>query len=309
MKKLSYIDLMNNFWLFYDTNKDKIATSEIVLYFSLLRYCNKLNWINPFSINPFLMQEICPLAQNTYYKSLKILDSLKLIKWQKGRNNVSNQIITILKIEVCIESRIDVCIKYSGEDSTEDSIGNNNKTNIQIDEKTIKQLDKKDFDFLINSNEFKNYLKNENLLIEKAIAIPNDNVDYLYSIYPNNCFVKNTSNGKSLKNKDKIKTLLKNYGYEKLKSIFETYINDCKKNKTYMKNFATFLNNIPDYDSMTFEQPKILVKKLYVKYNHFYNIPKNKCFGTMEKWNEFYKNEDGINQIENFSFEWKEEAE
>jgi len=135
------------------------------------------------------------------------------------------------------------------------------------------------------------------------------NVDFLYSIYPNACFVKNTSTNKSLKNKDKIKLLLKKYEFNKLKSIFETYISDCKKNKTYMKNFATFLNNIPDYNSMTFEQPKKLVKKLYVKYNFFYQVEKNKCFVTMEKWNEFYKNEDGINQIEYFSFEWREEVE
>jgi len=31
-----------------------------------------------------------------------------------------------------------------------------------------------------------------------------------------------------------------------LENIVQRYIDDCKKTKTYLKNFGTFLNNLPD---------------------------------------------------------------
>ena len=77
----------------------------------------------------------------------------------------------------------------------------------------------------------------------------NDSVNDIYNYYPSKCSVSNRSTGKSRK-KDckKIEQLLKEYSIDKLKSIIDRYKSECLNTKTYMKNFATFLNNIPDYD-------------------------------------------------------------
>lgn len=136
MEKLNYIQLINNFWLFYDEHKEQLNSSDIALYFVLLRYCNKLNWLNPFSVNPYLMTEINPLSQNTYYKSLKNLNDLGLITWKKGKNNISNQIVTILNFKVSTNNSIDNSIVSS----IKVSIGNNIKTN-----KTIKTEENNNF--------------------------------------------------------------------------------------------------------------------------------------------------------------------
>lgn len=165
MEKINYIHQINNFWRFYDLNKSKINVSDIVLYKILLRYCNKIGWVNPFTVNPFLMAEINPLSINTYYKSLKNLNDLKLINYKKGKHNVSNQAITILKINNSVNTSVETSIMTSVNTSVEVSVVNNNKT--EINSKTVKQLNKEDFLFLLKSKEFKSFLKKEKLKIQK----------------------------------------------------------------------------------------------------------------------------------------------
>ena len=74
----------------------------------------------------------------------------------------------------------------------------------------------------------------------------NENIELIYTSYPTRCVVGGRSTGKSAKNKDKIKTLLKTITSEKLIDTIKWYVDDCKKTNTYMMNFSTFLNNIPD---------------------------------------------------------------
>jgi hypothetical protein len=75
-----------------------------------------------------------------------------------------------------------------------------------------------------------------------------EEVEYIYSLYPSTCVVKKSSTGKCKSNKEKIKKLLKEYSKDKLDFIIKKYIDDCKSHKVYMKNFGTFLNNLPDYE-------------------------------------------------------------
>lgn len=168
---MNYITIINNFWRFYDDNKDKLNASDIVLYKVLLRYCNKVGWINPFSVNPYLMNEINPLSTNTYYKSLQRLHDLSLINYKKGKNNVSNSTITILKIKNSVNNSIDNSIKFSvvnsPVNSVVNSVVNNNKTIKQLNNKTIRQLDNNDFQEIINNENFKKYLKKNNLEIKE----------------------------------------------------------------------------------------------------------------------------------------------
>lgn len=74
----------------------------------------------------------------------------------------------------------------------------------------------------------------------------NPEIDIIYSKYPSECYVKSTSTGKTLKNKEKIRSIIKDKGFEWLFERVESYLVSCKQNKVYLKNFSTFLNNIPE---------------------------------------------------------------
>lgn len=74
----------------------------------------------------------------------------------------------------------------------------------------------------------------------------NENVELIYNSYPTRCIVGGRSTGKCAKNKDKLKTLLKTITSDKLIDTIKWYVEDCKKTNTYIMNFSTFLNNIPD---------------------------------------------------------------
>jgi len=83
---------------------------------------------------------------------------------------------------------------------------------------------------------------------DKDSDIDKEIINKIYNVYPSKCPIKGNNTGKSLKDKHKIKKLLVNTDKEKLISTINLYIEDCKTTKTYIKNFSTFLNNIPDYD-------------------------------------------------------------
>lgn len=94
----------------------------------------------------------------------------------------------------------------------------------------------------------------------------NKNIDEIYSLYPTKCIVQNRSLGKTSKNKDQIKTILKKMKPDVLTSIINRYISECKKDQVYMMNFKTFLNNLPDYSSEPIKKPiKPLVWEDYHK--------------------------------------------
>lgn len=84
-------------------------------------------------------------------------------------------------------------------------------------------------------------------------ALPEE-VDAVYSTYPTRCVVQGRNLGKSSADKKKIARLLKDNSKEKLIKTIERYVEDCKRDKVYMKNFGTFLNNLPEYDLT--EKPK-----------------------------------------------------
>lgn len=73
-------------------------------------------------------------------------------------------------------------------------------------------------------------------------------IEIIYKLYPSKCPVKNSSTGKSKTDKNKIKKLLVNISKDDLIFTINTYIEECKKSNTYIKNFSTFLNNLPDYE-------------------------------------------------------------
>ena len=85
----------------------------------------------------------------------------------------------------------------------------------------------------------------------------NDFVDRMYSIYPATCPKRNASTGKSRKDKDRIKRLLKTYTREQIEQVIRAEV-DNNYGVNYMKNFSTFLNNFPEPQT---ETPKVESKK------------------------------------------------
>ena len=85
----------------------------------------------------------------------------------------------------------------------------------------------------------RNQLKNEKNDKEKTI-------DEIYQSYPSKDPVTNRSTGKCSKDKNKIKNLLKTMEKEELLFRINNYLENCKLSKAYIKNFQTFLNNIPE---------------------------------------------------------------
>ncbi len=244
---MKYIDLINNFWRFYDENKDKISPSEIVLYKVLLRYCNKIGWVNPFTINPYIMHEINPLSVNTYYKSFKKLNDIGLIKWAKGKHNVSNQSVTILKIntsvDISLNNSIDTSLKFSVVNSPTNSLVNNNKTIIPLDQETIKLLKKDDFDLLIGSSKFKKYLKDYGLKIEKTMEqnLKEDSFIIFWNEFHLITGKNKTDKNPTKKYWDKLTESEQKKAHDSIRVYFNSLDDKkyCKKARTYLsdKNF------------------------------------------------------------------------
>lgn len=87
-----------------------------------------------------------------------------------------------------------------------------------------------------------------------------DNIDEIYKSYPSKCPIKESGTGKSQKDKEKIEKLLENHSKEDLIETIEKYVKDCTQSKTYLKNFSTFLNNLPDYSEEEIPKKEEIIK-------------------------------------------------
>ena len=74
-------------------------------------------------------------------------------------------------------------------------------------------------------------------------------VERMYSMYPSRCPKRASSLGKTKKDKERIRKLLKCYSMEEIERVFKHEIEE-KYEKQYMQNFSTFLNNFPDPNSL-----------------------------------------------------------
>lgn len=75
----------------------------------------------------------------------------------------------------------------------------------------------------------------------------------LYAMYPSRCPVSRRATGKSSKDKERLERLLKAHTEEELAYKIKRYVKECTEQDSYIKNFATFLNNLPDYSDTTNE--------------------------------------------------------
>jgi 5-methylcytosine-specific restriction endonuclease McrA len=97
-------------------------------------------------------------------------------------------------------------------------------------------------------------LREEEKENKKKTRISQADVDYLYSLYPASCPNRNKSTGKGRKDKEKIRAMLKDMSKEELEFTIKAYVQQCAEKKEWLKNFSTFLNNLPD---MSFVELKV----------------------------------------------------
>lgn len=115
------------------------------------------------------------------------------------------------------------------------------------DKRDLSYLRKHDVDRAIN------YLEIRKALIDgkptKAKYTKNSNdVWSIYNAYPTKCPISLRHTGKTSKNRDKVVSLLNSeYSVDDLMGVIKRYVMECESSNVYMKNFSTFLNNIPDY--------------------------------------------------------------
>ena len=90
---------------------------------------------------------------------------------------------------------------------------------------------------------------------DRSIINRSININNIYKSYPSKCPVSKRPTGKCSKNKKQIEALLKK-GIDNLEYIINRYIKECTENKIWIKNFSTFLNNLPDYAEEESEKTK-----------------------------------------------------
>jgi len=115
-----------------------------------------------------------------------------------------------------------------------------------------------------------------------------ETIDFIYSLYPTKCPIKECSTGKSIKCKDKIKELLKTKSKEELENTITKYLLDCKKSKTWLRNFKTLLNDLPDY-SEEIENNKSIYTEIMKKENITLEMLKFESIEKLEKWEKTKK--------------------
>lgn len=208
-EQLNTFNLIRAWYNFKFENPSKVKAKHSDMYFYIVDLCNRLGGKKEFGLPTYVTMEALQIGSyNTYKITLKELIEFGFIISVKDSVNQHQSKIVALSI---FDKALDT----------------------SLDKSHIKALDKSPDS--INKQETKN---------KEQI---NNTIDFLYNLYPSKCVIKKNSTGKSSNDKIKIKSLLKNISKEDLKITIEKYVLDCKENKVFMKNFKTFLNNLPDY--------------------------------------------------------------
>ena len=126
-----------------------------------------------------------------------------------------------------------------------------NAKDFQKDLETL--INKHSIDSMLNLPDFaiaEYFMHSLHALMEVNKCKPNvleedEFVERMYSMYPSRCPKRATSLGKTKKDKERIRKLLKCYSMDEIERVFKHEIEE-KYEKQYMQNFSTFLNNFPD---------------------------------------------------------------
>lgn len=95
---MNYIEQINNFWA--KSEDLDMSGLDISVYMALLKYCNRLNWLNPFVCHWDIVCQTSKVSKNAYYKSIERLNDLGFIKYDKGvKNSTIKPKIFILELK------------------------------------------------------------------------------------------------------------------------------------------------------------------------------------------------------------------
>ena len=95
--KINYIQQVNGFWA--KAESDDLTGNDIAVYFAILKYCNSLNWLNPFVCHWHIICQYSKVSKNTYYKSVERLSNNGYIDFRKGQRKKEMPKVTVLKFE------------------------------------------------------------------------------------------------------------------------------------------------------------------------------------------------------------------
>ena len=84
------------------------------------------------------------------------------------------------------------------------------------------------------------------LTVNDNVNVNVNDIEYIYSLYPTKCPIKNSSTGKGQKSKDIIEVLLKKKDVQQIEISIKSYLEDCKKHNVWVKNFNTLLRDLPE---------------------------------------------------------------
>lgn len=94
---MNYIQQVNGFWAKAET--DDLTGNDIAVYFAILKYCNSLNWLNPFICHWHIICQYSKVSKNTYYKCVDRLNQLNYIEFKKGERSKTMPKMTVLIFE------------------------------------------------------------------------------------------------------------------------------------------------------------------------------------------------------------------
>jgi hypothetical protein len=94
---MTYIDLINRFWLRFE--EEEISRTEMALFFYLLNVCNRRRWQAQFSLTNKNIMVNLDISENTLSKCRDRLVELNLIKYEKGERNGFSPRYTIVGVE------------------------------------------------------------------------------------------------------------------------------------------------------------------------------------------------------------------
>ena len=81
-------------------------------------------------------------------------------------------------------------------------------------------------------------------------------INHLYALYPTKTWRgdKEASTGKCAKDKVRLRALLKKRSAAEIEAIIKAYVEEC--GGAFLKNFSTFLNNLPENDDLFQTHPE-----------------------------------------------------
>lgn len=147
---MNYLQQINGFWAKNETSN--LNSTDIAVYFALLNYCNRLNWLNPFVCHWDILTQYAKCSKNSFYKSMSKLNDEGFIQYSKGERNKKLPKVLVLKFE-------------NNKGTNEEQQGNNKGTEReQVVEQKGNLYKHNNNNIFISSNELERWLKSNDQL-------------------------------------------------------------------------------------------------------------------------------------------------